>query len=82
MGHLQKEGLRPNPETPKTILDCNSAYKLRTKTAELPKLRTFKVCAPTSPSSIDVLSIIYGLIFVILVCFKIGCWEFNIVGDM
>ena len=47
MGYLQKEGLRPNPETPKTILDRNSAYKLRTKIAELPKLRTLKVCAPT-----------------------------------
>ena len=47
MGYLQKEGLRPNLETPKTILDCNSAYKLRTKTMELPKLRTFKVWAPT-----------------------------------
>ena len=43
MGYLQKEGLRPNPETPKTILDCNSAYKLHTKTMELPKLRTLKV---------------------------------------
>ena len=43
MGHLQKEGLRPNPEAPKTILDRNSAYKLRTKTAKLLKLRTFKV---------------------------------------
>ena len=47
MVYLQKEGLRPNPETPKTILDRNSAYKLRTKTTELPKLRTFKVQAPT-----------------------------------
>ena len=27
-GHLQKEGLRPNPETPKTILDRNSATPL------------------------------------------------------
>ena len=43
MGYLQKEGLRTNPEAPKTILDRNSAYKLRTKTAELPKLRTLKV---------------------------------------
>ena len=43
MGYLQKEGLRPNPETPKTILGRNSAYKLRTKTAELLKLRTLKV---------------------------------------
>ena len=49
MGYLQKEGLRPNPETPKTILDRNSIYKLRTKTMELPKLRTFKVRAPTGP---------------------------------
>ena len=47
MGYLQKEGLRPNLETPKTILVRNSTYKLRTKTAELPKLRTFKVRAPT-----------------------------------
>ena len=47
MGYLKKEGLRPNPKAPKTILDHNSAYKLRTKTAELPKLRTFKVWAPT-----------------------------------
>ena len=47
MGQLQKEGLRPNPEAPKTILGCNSAYKLRTNTTELPKLRTFKVRAPT-----------------------------------
>ena len=47
MGHLQKEGLRPNPKTPKTILDRNSAYKLRTKSMEFPKLRTFKVRAPT-----------------------------------
>ena len=49
MGYLQKEGLQPNPETPKTILDSNSAYKLRTKTTELPKLQTFKVGAPTGP---------------------------------
>ena len=47
MGYLQKEGLQPNPEAPKTILDRNSAYKLRTKTVKLPKLRTFKVRAPT-----------------------------------
>ena len=47
MGYLQKEGIQPNPEAPKTILDRNSAYKLRTKTAELQKLRTFKVRAPT-----------------------------------
>ena len=47
MGYLQKEGLRPNPNTPKTILCHNSAYKLHTKTAELPKLRTFKVQTPT-----------------------------------
>ena len=49
MGYLQKEGIRPNLETPKTILDRNSTYKLRTKTTELPKLRTFKVRAPTGP---------------------------------
>ena len=49
MGHLQKEGLRPNPETPKTILDHNSAYKLHTKTTEFPKLRTFKVHTPKVP---------------------------------
>ena len=49
MGYLQKEGLQPNPETPKTILDHNSAYKLRTKTVELPKLRTLKVGAPIGP---------------------------------
>ena len=30
MGYLQKEGLQPNPEAPKTILDRNSAYKIRT----------------------------------------------------
>ena len=30
MGYLQKEGLQPNPETLKTILDRNSAYKLHT----------------------------------------------------
>ena len=47
MVHLQKEGLRPNLETPKTILGRNSTYKLRTKTAELPKLRTQKVQTPT-----------------------------------
>ena len=47
MGYLQKEGVWPNPETHKTILDRNSTYKLRTKTVELPKLRTFKVRAPT-----------------------------------
>ena len=47
MDHLQKEGLRPNPDTPKTILGRNSTYKLRTKTAELPKFRTIKVRAPT-----------------------------------
>ena len=49
MGDLQKEGFRRNPETPKTILDCNSAYKLRTKIAELPKLRTLKVRALIGP---------------------------------
>ena len=43
MGHLQKEGLRPNPETPKTILDRNSTYKICTKIVELPKLTTLKV---------------------------------------
>ena len=43
MGYLQKEGLQPNPETPKTILDRSSAYKLRTKTTELPKLRTLTI---------------------------------------
>ena len=48
MGYLQKEGLRPNPEAPKTILGRNSTYKLRTKTMELPKLRTYKVWALTS----------------------------------
>ena len=42
-----KGELRPNPETPKTILSRNFAYNLRTKTAELPKLRTFKDRAPT-----------------------------------
>ena len=47
MGHLQKEGLRPNPEAPKTILERNSSYKLRTNTTELQKLRTFKVRTPT-----------------------------------
>ena len=47
MGYLQKEGVRPNPDTPKTILYHNSTYKLHTKTAEFPKLRTFKVGAPT-----------------------------------
>ena len=47
MGHLKKEGLRPNLEAPKTTLDHNSSYKLRTKTMEFPKLRTFKVRAPT-----------------------------------
>ena len=49
MGYLQKKGLQPNLETPTTILDRNSAYKLHTKTAELPKLRTFKVRAPIGP---------------------------------
>ena len=47
MGYLQKEGLWPNPDTPKTILCRNSTYKLHTKTAELPKLRNYKVRAPT-----------------------------------
>ena len=56
MGHLQKERLRPNLETPKTILDRKSAYKLRTKTTELPKLRAFKVRAPT-------LTILHKIIF-------------------
>ena len=39
----KKKGLRPNSDTPKTILGRNSAYKLRIKTAELPKLRTLNV---------------------------------------
>ena len=51
MGHLQKEGLQPNPNTPKTILGHNSTYKLRTKTAELPKLRTLKVEPQQAPKT-------------------------------
>ena len=53
MGYLQKEGVRTNHDTPKTILDRNSAYKLRTKTAEFPKLRTFKVRTPTYVETIE-----------------------------
>ena len=41
-----KKGLRPIPDTPKTILGHNSAYT-STKTMELPKLRTLRVGAPT-----------------------------------
>ena len=31
MGHLQKEGLWLNPDTPKTIFSHNSAYKIPQK---------------------------------------------------
>ena len=31
MGHLQKEGIQPNLDTPKTILRRNSTYKLPQK---------------------------------------------------
>ena len=48
-GLFTKEGVQPNPETCKTIFDRNSAYKIRTKTVELPKLGTFKVHTPTGP---------------------------------
>ena len=47
MGYLQKEGLQPNLDTPKTILIRNSTYKICTKTTELPKLRTFTGRTPT-----------------------------------
>ena len=59
MGYLQKEGLRPNPETPKTILCRNSAYKLHTKTVELPKQRIFKVGAKTSASKTCKINLYY-----------------------
>ena len=48
-GTFTKKGASTHPEAHKTILDCNSTYKLHTKIMELPKLRTFKVHAPTSP---------------------------------
>ena len=49
MGQLQKEGIQPNPDTPKTILDHNFAYKLRTKTVELPKIKDLQGRTPTGP---------------------------------
>ena len=50
-GQLQKRGLWLNPNTPKTILGRNSAYNLCAKTAELPKLRTFKVAPQQAPKT-------------------------------
>ena len=46
-GHLQKEGLWLNPDTPKTILMRNSAYEFPQKPRSYPKLVTFKARAPT-----------------------------------
>ena len=45
-GFITNIGLLLNPNTPKTILSRNSAYKLQ-KPVELPTLRTVGVHAPT-----------------------------------
>ena len=38
MGYLQKEGIRPNPETPKTILDLLQASHHNREVAKIKNL--------------------------------------------
>ena len=39
MGYLQKEGIRPNPETPKTILDLLQASHQNRRVAKIKDLQ-------------------------------------------